>query len=538
MKNIITVLIAAIICFASCETNEKFLEEDPRGQLFPDNFMNNQQELELMNMGLYSLMSMNTDAFERPYESVEIKTAGADDIIGTGNERPCFLDIETNQGTTPRIDTDIQLSWTKIYNCINQANTIINGYLNAEGTMPEAELNKWGAQAHYVRAFAYFRLVLYFNNVPLVLDTYTPDTKKEKTLSSSREVYEVIISDLQFAEQWLPVKWTGPMMKGGAFTKGAAKLLLAKVYMQMAGFPVNGGTEYYAKARDKAKELIDNASEYGYGLYDHYWQLWEANWGAYSYPVEEAIMWYSHTPVMWGLRSHNPSRPNELAIGGWEMFIAELGFFNRFPEGERKEFTFVTDFYLSNGSYYHYTQMRVAHPCYRKWWADDMTPGWEWEKRNEPDSKWLTGMDSRSTWYNGRDIIVFRYADVLLTYAEAKARTDGPDELAYKCLNDVRNRAYKGLGTTEASVSDLSTADFIDMVVWERAWEFAAEFGSRWFDLQRLELVEKATTEWRDEPEEKYKLARPYTKKDYFLQIPVKETMMNPNLRDNNPEFN
>lgn len=536
MKNIITVLIVAAICFASCESNEQFLKEDPRGQLFPDNFMNNPEELELMNVGLYRLFD---EAMQRPYESFDIKLAASDDIIGTGNQRAQYLDFETNMEVTSRCDGDIQSGWERIYACINQANAIIGNYRNAEGTLPEAELNKWAAQAHFIRACSYFWTVRFFNNIPLILDAYVPDAKKEVTCSPVKEVYNVIIADLEFAEEWLPVKWSGVMMKGGAFTKGAAKSLLAKVYLQMAGFPVNGGTEYYAKARDKSKEVIDNASEYGYGLYNHFWQLWEASWNAYEQPVEEAIMWLAHTRSRYTVRSHNPSRPNEAGFGGWESMVAELGFYNRFPEGERKEFTFVTDFYHSNGSHYHFTELRCAHPCYRKWWADDLTPGWEWENRNEPDSKWLSGMNASSTWYNGRDIIMLRYADILLTYAEAKARTDGPDELAYKCLNDVRNRAYKGLGTTEASVSGLSAPEFIDRVIWERAYEFAGfEFSARWFDLQRLELVEKATTEWRDEPEEKYRLARPYTKKDYFLPIPNKETLLNPNMKNNNPEFN
>ena len=539
MKKIVIVLIAAMACFFSCESNEQFLKEDPKGQLFSDNFMNNLQELELMNMGLYNLFARSDGPFDRPYESFEIKYASSDDIIGTGNQRACFLDIEVNLEFTSRSNDDIQLAWERTYNCINQANVIINNYRNAEDAMPEAELNKWGAQAHFIRAFTYFWLVRFFNNIPLVLDAYTPDEKREMTCSSSKDVYEVIISDLQFAEQWLPVKWTGPMMKGGAVTKGAAKSLLAKVYLQMAGFPVNGGTEYYVKARDKAKEVIDQADEHGYGLYDHFWQLWDANWSAHERPVEEVIIWMAHTTSHYTVRTPNCSRPNELGFGGWEMMVAELGFYNRFPEGERKEFTFITDFYHSNGSHYHFTELRCAHPCYRKWWADNLTTGWEWDKRDEPDSKWRSGMNLTSTWFNSRSIIVMRYADVLLTYAEAKARTDGLDELAYKCLNDVRNRAFKGLGTTEASVSGLSTADFIDLVVWERAWEFAGmEYSARWFDLQRLELVEKANTEWREEPEEKYRLARPYIKKDYFLPIPSKETVLNPNLKNNNPEFN
>jgi hypothetical protein len=534
MKIKLFIILSFVVWLASCESNEKFLAEDPKGKLFPDNFLNNATELELMTTSLYQYWDV---AMQRPYESMEIKLASSDDILGTGNQRSQYLQFEINLDITSDGDADIQLGWERAYKAINQANAIINNYHNADGAVPEAELNAWAAQAHFIRAFTYFWMVRFFNNIPLVTGPFIPDAQREQTLAPSREVYDLIVSDLEFAEQWLPVVWTGYMKKGGAATKGAAKSTLAKVYLQMAGFPINGGTEYYAKARDKAKEVIDRADEYGYALRDHFFQIWDPSWSAYEIPKDEAILWLAHTAEDYTVRAPNPSRPIE--FGGWESMIVETGFYNRFPAGERKEFTFVTDFYHSNGKYYHYTDLTSRHPSYRKLWADDGTSGWEWENRNDPDSKWLTAMDATDTWHSGRDIPLIRYPDILLTYAEAKARVEGPDALAYQCLNDVRNRAYKGVGTTEASVSGLSTEAFIDMVVWERAYEFAGfEFSARWFDLQRLQLVEKANTEWREETEEKYVLRRPYTKKDYFLPIPSKEVVLNPNLANNNPEFN
>lgn len=533
MKNKIVYILSIILLLASCESNKDFLAEDPKGNLFPDNFLNDETELDMM---INSLFYYFQRALDRPYESMEIKCASSDDIIGTGNQRIYYNEMEINLDITSGGDNDIRMGWERAYNAINQANAIINNYNNASESVPEAKLKALASTAHFVRAFTYFWMVRFFNNIPLITTAFVPDVNNEVTVSPARDLYELIISDLQFAEEWLPVTWTG-YMKNGAPTKGAAKSVLAKVYLQMAGFPVNGGNEYYAKARDKAKEVIDNADTYGYTLRDHYWQIWDPYWNAYEIPKDEVILWLDRIKTEYSLRSPNPSRPIE--FGGWESMIAELGFFNRFPDGERKEFTFVTDFYHSNGTYYHYTDLTSKHPSYRKLWADDLTPGWEWENRNDPDSKWLTGMNLSGTWNNSRPNIIMRYADILLTYAEAKARTDGPDALAYQCLNDVRNRAFKGVGTNEASVNGLSTDEFIDTVVWERAFEFAGfEYSARWFDLQRLELVEKATTEWREETEEKYQLVKPYTKADYFLPIPSVEVIKNPNLANNNPEFN
>ena len=533
MKSKIIVIVSVIIFLVSCESNEEFLKENLQGKLFPENFLNNAEELEIANNALYRRY---VDALNFTYESMEIKFASADDILGTGNQRPFYNEMEINLEVSSGGDADITRGWKRAYQTINTANFIIENYHNADGTLPEADQKAWAAQAYFIRGFMYFWIVRFFNNIPLITTPFVPDAKSEVTCSPSRDVYDLIISDLQFAEKWLPLAWSGHMKTGGAVTKGAAKSALSKVYLQMAGFPVNGGTEYYAKARDKAKEVIDHAGEYGYALRDHFWQVWDPYWTAYAIPADEIILWNEHSTLVYTVRAPLSARPIE--FGGWEFNIAETGFYNRFPEGERKEFTFITDFYHSNKRSYHYTFLKCKHPAYRKMWADDRTPGWEWEKRNEPNNKWTTGMNISANWNCTRPTILMRYPDVLLTYAEAKARTDGPDALAYQCLNDVRNRAYKGVGTTEASVSGLSTEEFIDAVVWERAFEFAGiEHSSRWFDLQRLELVEKANTDWREETEAKYELKKPYTKKDYFLPIPSSEVLLNPNLANNNPEF-
>lgn len=538
MKKIYLILLLVLVSFASCELGGGFLDEDPKGYLFPENFYNNEEELKMANNALYSHW---VDALNRPYESMEIKYASADDILGTGNQRQCYNEIEINLENSVGIDADISKGWERCYDVINIANSIVLNHRRAEGKVTEETLNRYAAQAHFIRAYMYFWLVRFYNNIPLIETAFQPDDNKTVRCSKASEVYDLIVRDLKFAEEYLPIDWKdfdNTLRTGGAITKGAAKSTLSKVYLQMAGFPINGGNEYYALARDKAKEVIDNAGTYGYELRNHFYQVWDPYWKPYSFATDEVIIWTAQSLINdeYSVRAPNPCRPIE--FGGWESMIAEKGFYERFPEGERKEYTFVTDFY-KGGEHYNYMDLKCQHPAYRKMWADNLTEGWEWETRNEPNSKWRTNMEASANWYSTRSTIIMRYADILLTYAEAKARTDGPDALAYKCLNDVRNRAFEGVGAIGASLNDLSTDDFIDAVVWERAYEFAGfEHSSRWFDLQRLELVEKANTEWRNETEDKYKLVRPYSKKDYFLPIPSNELILNPGLADNNTEFN
>jgi hypothetical protein len=86
--------------------------------------------------------------------------------------------------------------------------------------------------------------------------------------------------------------------------------------------------------------------------------------------------------------------------------------------------------------------------------------------------------------------MIIRYAEVLLTYAESKAMSEGPDASAYEAINHVRNRA--GLSDL---VPGLTATAFRDSVIKERKWEFAGnEPNSRWFDMVRTETVESATS--------------------------------------------
>jgi len=94
-------------------------------------------------------------------------------------------------------------------------------------------------------------------------------------------------------------------------------------------------------------------------------------------------------------------------------------------------------------------------------------------------------------WCSSRTMMIIRYAEVLLIYAESKAMSGGPDASAYEAINLVRNRA--GLSDL---VPGLTATAFRDSVINERKWEFAGnEPNSRWFDMVRTETVEEAKNE-------------------------------------------
>ena len=118
--------------------------------------------------------------------------------------------------------------------------------------------------------------------------------------------------------------------------------------------------------------------------------------------------------------------------------------------------------------------------------------------------------------------IMMRYANVLLVYAEAQARSTGPDASAYNAINLVRKRA--GLSDLQPG---LSKDAFIDAVIAERGWEFAGEW-SRWFDLIRTETVAKALQK-RDASEIAL-IGSPGDQKNWWMPIPGNDKDKNPNL--------
>jgi hypothetical protein len=105
-------------------------------------------------------------------------------------------------------------------------------------------------------------------------------------------------------------------------------------------------------------------------------------------------------------------------------------------------------------------------------------------KYKDPDAPIDTG--------NGNDFYLYRFADVLLIFAEAENKVNGPTAAAYTAINQVRRRAYGLPIATPNATADLtaglSQSAFDDMVFRERGYEFIGE-DKRWFDMVRTNRV-------------------------------------------------
>ena len=476
-------------CFAMAGCS-KFLNEDPKGQIVGANAITDVKSLDAALTGAYKGVA-RTWARGFLNSSTQGFSMGGDDLTTiAGGNKAGFRQVD--QFAVTSSNANLSMIWNGCYKMIQGANNVIANAPKISGD--KALINGIIGEAHFLRAMGYYWLVRGFGPVPLITqvsDAVTPALLSIKK-SAPQDIYKVIEGDLQMAEVLLPDAKRDP----GRPNAGGAKALLADVYLTEGGWPIKDATKY-ALAAAKAKEVIDHKDLYNFDLVGLA-VLWSGNASAIG--TTEEVMAF-HTSEDYGGSNNSftgaPGTPPE--EGGWEDFESEINFFNNFPAGIRKDITFHTLFLKGDGTTVTWQNSIDKHPYYGKF-----------------------RIAQNNRWYSSMPVHMIRYAHVLLIYAEAQARAEGtPNAQAYAGINAVRQRA--GL----PGLAELSGSDFVAAVVNERAWEFAAEGTTRWFDLQRLEKVEAANA--NKNPGDLLP-SKPITKADYWFPAPLADASINPNL--------
>jgi hypothetical protein len=462
-------LIVVMIGLSSCDNS--YLDENPKGSITPANFYKTSSDLDMATAGL----STNFNGAFNQTGGLSI-TYGADDMsVQRAGNKAGLSDFDTFQATS---SNDRMIVWWKyFYSTIKSSNALIKNYPNAvEAT--ESQRNSAGGYAYFMRALSYFFLTRTWGAVPLPTEAIV---YADLPNSEPADVYALIVEDLKKAETMLPDHWDGVKVQNGVdvfATKGSAKALLANVYLTMAGWPLKQ-TDKYALAAAKAKEVIDSKVTWGYNLEPNSANLFDI---LYKFNHETVFgCYYNNKAPSSDWENGSQMGPNTFAPedeGGWSDGYGEIAFYNKFPAGPRKDATYQTVYFLNGNPNTpgDYTQILRKHPYFLKYRFDD-----SYDKATH----------TAANWWGSMTVPVIRYAEVLLTYAEAKAMSANPDATAYAAINEVRTRA--GLPNLAAG---LSQTNFRDAVIAERGWEFAGgEPASRWFDLIRTETVAKVLTD-------------------------------------------
>lgn len=449
MKSKYLMIFLLIVGLFGCK---KFLEEDPQGIVVSDVAVSNIDGLEAQLAGAYAAF---VDGWTIGFASAgQIACAmGGDDLTThPGLNKAEFREFD--QFSVTAFNPRAYYVWAGCYKIIQCANNILNNYEKVKGD--QTKIRQIAGEAYFLRAFAYYYLVRLWGKIPLITTAVYSKEVLQTPRSEITDVYKQIEADLTQAEGMIgDVK-----VDRGRPNKGTVKAYLAAVYLTETGWPVKDGSKA-ALAAQKAKEVIDEHEKYGFDLYqgDDFQKIFASAYQEYVF----AIM-TNGTGVdncFYGASA----RPSDEA-GGWDDYCAEINFFKSFPEGKRKDGTFSTEFDIG-GTIKSWDQFGIKHPYYKKFR--------------------IQSGDTLS-YVSNSPIIFMRYAEVLLTYAEAEARSGAPNADAYAAINAVRRRA--GL---KDLTPGLNSDNFVKAVIQERAWEFAGEW-HRWFDLVRTETVAEANS--------------------------------------------
>ncbi len=327
-------------------------------------------------------------------------------------------------------------------------------------------------EGYFVRALSYFYLVRFFGAVPCYAD-YTNtvgvngDAAQNEQLARTplQDVYEkMIVRDLQLAVAMLPTtSRTGTSDRPSSW---AAKACLADVYMHMAGWPLKQ-TDKYASAATQCLDIIQGA---GLTLTPEYKNLWME---ATKTQANEHIFAIHHKAIPSDIKNSWASNygksyfaADESINGqtGWSDYLMDSAFYESFHADKRKTFIGLTTLQTASG------------PLSWKLSA----------QKSPPINKYRDYGGIESPQSNGLTPI-YRYAQVLLMYAEASNQTEGgPNAVALQSLQQVQSRS-----TTNGQPYTLAGLDkdaFDKAVFDELGWEFAIE-AKRWFQLVRKEKV-------------------------------------------------
>lgn len=502
-------MAASMLSLTSCGD---FLDEDPKGQLNPETFYTIEDDYTAGVNTLYDKVNQTQSWTNPMYPQWQ-----GDDITANpgSNKQACAaLDAFDSDGANKGV-TEV---WTQHYAVIKTANLIIEGSEKFPGD--KAKIATALGNAHFWRAYSYYYLVRVFGKLPII--TKTNIEQFDAQPSEIEKVYELIVQDLKDAINELPTGYDKePARLFGVdvwATKQAAQSTLAAVYMSMAGYPLNKGTEYYKLAAELAKDVITNNGTYGFILNPDWKEVYSMG---NNYNMETVLGINNDAKGWWDHDSQLSSccRFEGLGDGGWGDAWGEIAFWKRYPEGPRKN-----AIYAPKVTFQETITEKIGDKEVKKDKISKAVYWWELDNNGKPVvdayhpmfTIFTVNADEKGNMLkqpydymginykgmvNDRRHNLIRYSEVLLWYAESAARAGLSDLTeAKKCLKLVRSRAVTdvenvtlGDGTT-VKIDNMSAAQLAEACYIEHGWEVAGNWVSmvtRRSDELRMDELKK-----------------------------------------------
>jgi starch-binding outer membrane protein, SusD/RagB family len=388
--------------------------------------------------------------------------------------------------------------YANCYKAIARSNSILNNMKKVEGSIPQITIDKYAGNAHFVRASMYSKLISLYGDVVF----YTTHLELQEAFTMGRTskntVLQKIYEDYDAAAAKLPQSYGSSENK--LATKGAALAMKARIALYMGD---------WATARDAAKACMDlgiyqlhlsfndlfltktrNPNEVLFAIprsreFNSSWDVRNfltrlpGGWGGAEAPSWDllcAFLCSDGLPIdespLYNPRDPFQNRDPRLKATILEFQTPHLGFMYQPHPDTIRVLNLNTGALVTNND----TRSNAAFASFN---------ALIWKKGIDAD--WLPSFRADN------DIIIMRYADVLLMYAEAKIELNEIDQSVLDAINRVRARGYGvNYTNTEAypAVSTTNQAALRRILRVERRMEFALE-RLRYMDIIRWRLAEK-----------------------------------------------
>lgn len=443
-KLVAILFFATVVSYQGCK--KSFLNVNPAGSVAATQFWQTQADATSAVSAMYANLHEWTNIAFAP---IAIESMGSDDVDKGSTPTDAsfmndFQNFSANSG-----EGQISDFWGGEYKTINFANQILD---NVPGITMDATLkSRYLAEAKFIRAYAYFRLVRAFGGVPLRL--HVPKAASEYNIprASTADTWAAIESDLNDAASVLPQTYSA--VDVGHATKGAAVALHAKAAM-------------YQKKWSDVLTYTTAVMGMGYSLFPNYEQLFRTN----NKNNAESIF-----EIQCMLITNNPGASNSqysqvqgvrgVTGGGWGFNVPSANLAAAYEAGDprrdatiifRGETTPEGDVIAASGD----------NPMYN-------------QKSYVPFNLYVSGFNEGCQ----QNKIVLRYADILLMNAEANNEL-GNNAAALSSLELVRARARAGNNAILPKVTTTDQGTLRTAIYNERRVELAMEF-DRYFDVIR-----------------------------------------------------
>lgn len=445
MKKIIILsfIIVSLLVQTACESA---LDVTPPGEFSPGNVLTTDKGIRSVLFSSYAGIQ-NPTPTRYLINNAEVTTDIGYNTGGAENLTLVQLINFTWDASLGTLQTDV---WAPTYRAIRDANIVLENISNVNTS--DANRKVYAAEARFLRAYAYDLLYKWFGPVPLRTSS---NSEANLARASDEQMKTFIETELTAAIADLP----GPGQEE-AFAranKGVAWSVLAKFYLN---------TKQWQKAADASQQVINF----------NYYQLYPAYENMFRVENEgnkEMIMvhpcrnqegfgnWYTAGALPPGFRT-------SAQIPGYVWTTSMANFATQYRM--RSAFTNTLDTIND-----HRAILLIRHY---------INAGNQWVSLlSIPDNvRSLKYWDNATVGnHSGNDVPIIRYADILLSRAEALNELTGPTQEALDLINQVRKRA----GIADLTMTDATGKDVLrDLILRERAWEFYAE-GLRREDLLR-----------------------------------------------------